>query len=72
MTDTKKKINYTVACVNEFADRYSISPKDAFTYLYAHKGISFLKEHYDVEHTLGFEDAVDDLTIVCRNNGGTL
>jgi hypothetical protein len=25
-----------------------------------------------VEHTLSFNDCVDDLTIVCQNNGGTL
>ena len=70
MSELKKMINYTVVCVNEFADRYSISAKDAFEYLYAHKGIAFIKENYDIEHTLSFEDAVDDLTTVCRNNGG--
>ena len=25
------------------------------------------KEHYDIEHTLSLDDAVEDLTIVCRN-----
>ena len=70
MSELKKMINYTVVCVNEFADRYRISAKDAFEYLYAHKGIAFIKENYDIEHTLSFEDAVDDLTTVCRNNGG--
>ncbi len=39
-------------------------------YLYAYKGIEFIKENYDVEHTLSFDDAVDDLTLICRNNGG--
>ncbi len=70
MSETKKKINYTVACVNEFADRLKISAKDAFEYLYTYQGIAFIKENYDIEHTLSFEDAVDDLTLVCRNNGG--
>ena len=70
MSELKKKINYTVACVNEFAARYRLSSKEAFVYLYAHKGIEFLKEHYDIERTLSFDDAVDDLTIICRNNGG--
>ena len=70
MSETKKKINYTVVCVNEFADRFKISAKDAFAYLYAHQGIAFIKENYDIEHTLSFEDAVDDLALVCRNNGG--
>ncbi len=70
MSELKKKINYTVVCVNEFANRHRISSKEAFMYLYAHKGIEFIKENYDVEHTLSFDDAVDDLTIICRNNGG--
>lgn len=70
VSDLKKKINYTVVCVNEFANRYNISSKEAFEYLYDHKGIEFIKENYDIEHTLSFDDAVDDLTLVCRNNGG--
>ncbi len=70
MSDLKKKINYTVVCVNEFADRHNISPKEAFMYLYDHKGIEFIKENYDIEHTLSFHDAVDDLILICRNNGG--
>jgi hypothetical protein len=70
MTELKKKINYTVVCVNEFAERYKISPKDAFSYLFDYQGIEFIKENYDIEHTLSIEDAVDDLTLVCRNNGG--
>ena len=33
--------------------------------------VEFARRH-DVEHTLSFNDCVDDLTIVCQNNGGTL
>ncbi|MDR1904715.1 MAG: DUF3791 domain-containing protein [Treponema sp.] len=29
-------------------------------------------ECYDAEHTLSFDYAVEDLTMVCRNNGGIL
>lgn len=72
MTETRKRINYTVACVSEFAKRYGISPKEAFRFLYEYKAIEFLKEHYDIEHTLSFDDAVEDMMIVCRNNGGEL
>ena len=34
MSDIKKKINYTVVCVNEFANRFNIASKEAFIYLY--------------------------------------
>lgn len=70
MSELKKKINYTVVCVNEFANRFHIASKEAFIYLYEYKGIEFIKEHYDIEHTLSIDDAVDDLTMICRNNGG--
>ena len=69
MNELKMKINYTVACVNEFAKRFSIETKEAFNYLFDYKGIDFIKEHYDIEHTLSIEDAIEDLAIICRNNG---
>jgi hypothetical protein len=31
-----------------------------------------LIEHYEIEHTLSLDDAVDDLERVCRRNGGVL
>ena len=71
ISELKKKINYTVVCVNEFADKYHLGSKEAFRYLYDHKGIEFIKEHYDIEHTLSLDDAVEDLAMVCRNNGGS-
>ena len=71
MSELKKKINYTVVCVNEFANKFNIASKDAFTYLYDYKGIDFIKENYDIEHTLSIDDALDDLILVCRNNGGS-
>jgi hypothetical protein len=30
MSDIKKKINYTVVCVNEFAKKFNIASKEAF------------------------------------------
>jgi len=34
--------------------------------------MDFLVEFYDVEHTLSFEDAVHDLTLVSQQNGGKI
>ena len=69
---TRKQVNYTVACIHEFARRKRISQKDAFFYLHRYKGISFLNEFYDVEHTLSLDDAMEDLEAICRQNGGRL
>ena len=68
----RKHIHYFVLCVGAFARQKNISCVDAFNYLYTHKGIEFLIDCYDAEHTLSLNDAVDDLTIVCSNNGGSI
>ena len=39
-------------------------------YLSRYKGIEFLMEFYDVEHTLSFEDVRDALFAICRKKGG--
>ena len=65
-------INWLVVCVNEFARQFSLDAKTAFKYLYNYGGINFLKEHYEAEHTLSFDEAVEDLQIICKNNGGEL
>lgn len=70
LSELKKRINYMVVCVNEFAKKYKITAKEAFQYLDKFKGILFLKEHYDIEHTLSLEEAIEDLSRVCRGNGG--
>ncbi len=54
MSEKKKKIGFTVACVNEFAQYHNLSIQEAFRYLFQFKGIAFIKENYEVEHTLDF------------------
>lgn len=72
MSEQKRKIGFTVACVNEFANKHNLSAKEAFQYLFQFKGIAFIKENYDVEYTLDFETILEDLEILCKKNGGTL
>lgn len=72
MSEQKRKIGFTVACVNEFTNKHNLSAKEAFQYLFQFKGIAFIKENYDVEHTLDFETILEDLEILCKRNGGTL
>lgn len=69
-TDLRKQIDYAVVCVNEFASRFNLTKKQAFNYMYNFKGIEFIKANYDIEHTLSLDDAVEDIAIICRNNGG--
>ena len=66
----RRKIDYSVVCINEFARKKRIQSREAFLYLYQYKGIEFLDENYDIEHTLSLEDAVDDLELICKKMEG--
>ena len=68
----KNMLDYIVVCVSEFASHYGMHMKDAYLYLRKYKGIDFLMQYYDAEHTLSFEDAVEDLTAICKRNGGNV
>lgn len=70
MSELKKQINYAVVCVNEFAKAHNLTAKIAFQYLYKNKAIEFIKENYAIEHTLSIADAIEDMGMICRNNGG--
>lgn len=72
MCEERKQINYTVACVSEFAREHNMTVKDAFQFLFKYKAIEFLKENYEIEHTLSLEDALSDMLIICKKNGGVL
>ena len=65
-------INYLVICINDFAERFAMDSKTAYRFLEKYGGIKFLMQHYEIEHTLSLDEAVDDLETVCRQNGGAL
>ncbi|MDR0949668.1 MAG: DUF3791 domain-containing protein [Lachnospiraceae bacterium] len=72
MNNHKNIINYFVMCVSEFAIKFKTEEKQAYNYLSQYGGIAFLTEHYEVEHTLSLDDAVEDMALVSRKNGGAL
>lgn len=66
------RINYFVALISEFAAAHHISTSQAYEYLQRYKGLDFVDEFYDVEHTFSFETTVEDLTVYCKRMGGPL
>jgi hypothetical protein len=72
MIQNKKLAEFMVMSVNKFAIDKHISVKESFAYLNEHKGLDYLQEFYDIEHTLSPADTVEALTIVCGQNGGNL
>ena len=65
-------INYLVICINEFAERFGFDSKSAYRLLSQYGGIDFLLQYFEIEHTLSLDDAVEDLALICRQNGGVL
>lgn len=65
---TRNRIDYTVVCVSEFANKFNMTKKDAFAYLEKNKALEFLKNNYEAEHLLSIEDAVEDMEFVCKKN----
>lgn len=70
--ELKKRIEYIVVCVSEFAKRFKLTNQQAYAYLRRFTGIEFLNEFYDVEHTQSIDSAVDDLQLYCSKRGGKL
>lgn len=68
----KNKLDFTIALIAEFAATYKLKQKQAFNYLNRFQGMQFLHKHYNVLHTQSFEDVIENLATVCRNNGGQL
>lgn len=68
----KYKIPFVNACIRAFAKRFSMSNVSAFNYLHRFRGVDFLDEYYEIEHLGSIDDAVDDLIILCKNNGGDI
>jgi len=70
--NTGKESYYFLMILNMIAKRYNIRIHEAYEYLSNYKGIAFLQEFYDVEHTLNTDDVLDDVLAVCNQNGGKL
>lgn len=68
----KQKMSYLVACIRDFGSKYGLAPNESFAYLDHYKGLQFLIDCYEAEHTLSLEDAVSDITMICKRNGGRL
>lgn len=73
--DKKKlfnRIEYLATCISAFGEHFNLSNIESYNYLRRYKGIDFLIKCYDAEHTLSIENAVEDLQLLCSNNGGKL
>lgn len=72
VSHSKEMIEYIVAAISEFAAINLLTAKEASNYLLRFKGIDFLEQCYPAEHTLSVNDWVEDITAVCKRNGGRI
>ena len=68
----KDRLDYLIALVSEFAATHHLSLQQAYLYLQQYKGLDFADEFYDIEHTLSFDQAVEDITMYCKRMGGSI
>ena len=72
MDETSKMVYYSIMIINMFANKFSLTIRDAYFYLNKYKGLKFLKDFYDINHTLNSDDIVLDLIALCKKEGGDL
>lgn len=63
--DQQMKLNRIVCCSDRAQKVSMCHIENAYAQLCE-------QNFYDVEHTLSFDDVVDDLTAICRKNGGVI
>lgn len=69
---SKYEIPFLTACIQAFGRRFAMTRQAAFRYLQQYKALTFLIEFYDVEHLQSMDDTIDDMILVCQQNGGSL
>ena len=66
------KIEYIIMLIKLFARHFGLSFQQAYRYVSIHQGIEYAEQHYNVLHTLSFEDQVEGLATHCHKKGGAL
>lgn len=66
------KIEYIIMLIKLFARHFGLSFQQAYRYVSIHQGIEYAEQHYNVLHTLSFEDQVEGLATYCHKKGGVL
>jgi hypothetical protein len=69
---TYKILSYVVLCIKKFAGEFNLSFIEAYRYLENYGGLQFVINHYEIEHTLSINDAIEDMQAICRKNGGLI
>ena len=67
-----QKEQLLISVVEWYASENGLTLAEAYKYLLAFKGIDYLIQNYRYEQTLPKETILQDVSAVCRNNGGKI
>lgn len=68
----RDKAEYLFSIIYHFAERNKLTVQQAYRYIKRYGGVQLVDEHYDIMHTLSFNDALDSLTSFLRRQGGAI
>ena len=68
----RNKAGFLVALIDEFGKRFGLSNREAYRYINQYGGVQMFFKHYDILHTLPFNDMVDGMAAFCGRHGGKL
>ena len=63
---------YTVLLIRKFAQRFGLTERQAANYIERYGALSLLHTHYDIMHTLSFDDNIESIAAYCHRKGGSL
>ena len=66
------KIRYINMCIVEFGKKFGMSAFLSHKYLKEYQGLAFLDRCYEAEHQVSLDDAIHDLVVYCKRNGGSI
>ena len=72
MSPDKNKIEFITAMIGAFAHQSQLTRQQAYRYIQRFQGIEFLEKHYEIIHTLDFNEALSYLTRYCYKKGGSI
>lgn len=68
----RDKIEYIIAFINEFGQRFGLTDLQAYRYLKTYDAIANIDKHYGALHTQDFRGNMEDVATYCRTMGGKL
>ena len=68
----RDKAEYLLSLISHFAERNGLNKMQAYRYIKRFGGIKLVDEHYNIMHTLSFDEALDSLTHYLNRQGGAI